>query len=116
MRQFQVTPPSGDIVHPTCANARPGGNITGLSNQSTDLPGKRLELLRAVVPGLHRVAVMANVATPIGRLEMDEVKTAARALDLEIIPREIRKAEDIGPLQHRPFHRTSPALAPCLPK
>jgi len=77
--------------------ARPGGNITGLSNQSTDLPGKRLELLRAVVPGLHRVAVMANVATPIGRLEMDEVKAAARALDLEIIPREIRKAEDIGP-------------------
>jgi putative ABC transport system substrate-binding protein len=77
--------------------ARPGGNITGLSNQSTDLPSKRLELLRAVVPGLRRVAVMANVATPIGRLEMDEVKAAARALDLEIITREIRKAEDIAP-------------------
>ncbi len=40
--------------------ARPGGNVTGLSNQSADLPGKRLELLREVVPGLRRLAILAN--------------------------------------------------------
>jgi putative ABC transport system substrate-binding protein len=77
--------------------ARPGGNITGLSNQSTDLPGKRLALLRGVVPGLRRVAVMANVEAPVGVLEMNEVKAAAGTLGLEVVPREIRKAEDIGP-------------------
>ena len=52
--------------------ARPGGNITGLSNQSVDLPGKRLELLRGVVAGLRRLAVMANVGARIGAVEMDE--------------------------------------------
>ena len=41
--------------------ARPGGNVTGLSNQTADLAGKRVELLREVVPGLRRLAIMANV-------------------------------------------------------
>ena len=44
--------------------ARPGGNVTGLSIQPTDLAGKRLELLREVVPGLRRLAIMANVDNP----------------------------------------------------
>jgi putative tryptophan/tyrosine transport system substrate-binding protein len=44
--------------------ARPGGNVTGLSSQFTDLAGKRLELLREVVPGLRRLAIMANVGAP----------------------------------------------------
>src|SRR6516164_8688418 len=48
--------------------ARPGGNITGLSSQSDDLAGKRLEVLREVVPSLHRVAILANVGNPLGRL------------------------------------------------
>jgi len=77
--------------------ARPGGNITGLSNQSVDLPGKRLELLRGVVAGLRRLAVMANVGTSIGAVEMDEVQAAARKLGLDVVPLEIRRAEDIGP-------------------
>src|SRR5499426_2333278 len=50
--------------------ARPGGNITGLSIQATDLAGKRLELLREVVPGLHRLAIMANVDLPSAEMEM----------------------------------------------
>jgi putative tryptophan/tyrosine transport system substrate-binding protein len=54
--------------------ARPGGNVTGLSNQSADLAGKRIGLLREVVPSLHRVAIMANVGSPIGGLEMSDVK------------------------------------------
>jgi len=77
--------------------ARPGGNITGLSNQSVDLPGKRLELLRGVVAGLRRLAVMANVGARIGAVEMDEVQAAARKLGLDVVPLEIRRAEDIGP-------------------
>jgi putative tryptophan/tyrosine transport system substrate-binding protein len=57
--------------------ARPGGNVTGLSNQSADLAGKRLELLREVVPGLRWLAIMANVGNPGSVLEMGEVQAAA---------------------------------------
>ena len=64
--------------------ARPGGNVTGLSNPETDLAGKRLELLREVVPGLRRLAIMANVGNPVAVLEMGEVQAAARTLGLEV--------------------------------
>jgi putative tryptophan/tyrosine transport system substrate-binding protein len=77
--------------------ARPGGNVTGLSNQLPDLAGKRLELLREIIPDLHRLAILTNVGSPIGALEMGEVQAAARTLGLEILPLEIRRAEDIGP-------------------
>jgi putative ABC transport system substrate-binding protein len=58
--------------------ANPGGNVTGLSNQQTDLAGKRLELLREVVPGLRRLAVMLNSDFPQAVLEKGEVQAAAR--------------------------------------
>jgi putative ABC transport system substrate-binding protein len=77
--------------------ARPGGNLTGLSNQQTDLAGNRLELLRDIVPGLRRVAVMGNVHTPNVMLEMKEVQEAASKLGLVVTPLEIKKAEDIVP-------------------
>jgi ABC-type uncharacterized transport system substrate-binding protein len=77
--------------------ARPGGNVTGLSNQSADLPGKRLDLLREVLPNLRRLAIMANVGNPIGVLEMGEVRAATRTLGLEEAILELRRAEDIGP-------------------
>ena len=77
--------------------ARPGGNVTGLSLQATDLAGKRLELLREVVPGLRRLAIMANVGNPAAVLEMGEVQAAARTLGLEVATFEIRRAEDIAP-------------------
>jgi putative tryptophan/tyrosine transport system substrate-binding protein len=69
--------------------ARPGGNITGLSSQSPDLTGKRLALLREVVPNLRRLAIMGNVVSPTGLLEMKESQAAARALGLEAVPVEI---------------------------
>jgi ABC-type uncharacterized transport system substrate-binding protein len=75
--------------------ARPGGNITGLSIQATDLAGKRLELLREVVPGLHRLAIMANIDLPSAEMEMGGAQTAARTLGLEVVPADIRRAEDI---------------------
>jgi putative ABC transport system substrate-binding protein len=77
--------------------ARPGGNVTGLSLQATDLASKRLELLREVVPGLRRLAIMFDVGSAQSVLEMGEVQTAARALSLEIAPQQIRRAEDIAP-------------------
>jgi putative ABC transport system substrate-binding protein len=77
--------------------ARPGGNVTGLSNQHTDLAGKRLELLREVVPGLRRVAIIGNLGNPVIMLELSEVQAAARTLGLEVTALEIRRAEDITP-------------------
>src|SRR5947209_4667009 len=76
--------------------ARPGGNVTGLSIQATDLVGKRIELLREVVPGLRRLAVIADVGYPAAVLEMAEVQAAARTLGLEVAALEIRRADDIA--------------------
>ena len=77
--------------------ARPGGNVTGLSVQSPDLVGKRLDLLREVLPGLHRLAIMANVDYPAALLEMREVQEAGRLLGFDVHAFEIRRAEDIAP-------------------
>jgi putative tryptophan/tyrosine transport system substrate-binding protein len=76
--------------------ARPGGNVTGLSVQHTDLAGKHLELLRDLTPGLRRLAIMANVGNSASMLEMREVQAAARAIGLEVAALEIRRAEDIA--------------------
>jgi putative tryptophan/tyrosine transport system substrate-binding protein len=57
--------------------ARPGGNVTGLSMQQTDAAGKRLQLLREVVPSLRHLAILANVSAPGSVLEMGEVEAAA---------------------------------------
>ena len=77
--------------------SHPGGNVTGLSNQGTDLAGKRLELLREVIPDLRRLAILANVASPHSVLEMGEVQAAARTLGLAVVPAEIRQGADITP-------------------
>jgi len=77
---------------------RPGGNITGLANQIIDTTGKKLELLREVVPALRRLAIMANVGNPAAVLEMAEVQATARTLGLdEVTTSEIRRAKDIVP-------------------
>src|SRR5262252_1590145 len=62
--------------------ARPGGHITGLSQQQIDTAGKRLELLREVIPNLRRVAILANPTNPASAAERDEVVVAARTLSL----------------------------------
>jgi putative tryptophan/tyrosine transport system substrate-binding protein len=77
--------------------ARPGSNVTGLSIQSSDLAGKRLGLLREVVPDLGRLTILANIGNPAGVLEMGEVQTAARTLGIDAATFEIRRAEDIAP-------------------
>jgi putative ABC transport system substrate-binding protein len=77
--------------------ARPGGNVTGLSNQGPDLASKRLELLREVDRHLRRLAIILNVRYPSAVLEMGEVQAMARTFELEVAPLEIRRAEDIAP-------------------
>src|SRR5215471_5713210 len=77
--------------------ARPGGNVTGLSVQSADIAGKRLELLHEVVPGLRRLAVIGNVGNEFTVLELGQVKTAAATLGLEFAGLEIRRSQDIVP-------------------
>jgi ABC-type uncharacterized transport system substrate-binding protein len=77
--------------------AKPGCNVTGFSIQAIELPGKRIELLRAVVPDLHRLAVIANVGYPVAVHEAAEVQAAAHKLGIEIEMLEIRRAEDIAP-------------------
>jgi putative ABC transport system substrate-binding protein len=76
--------------------ARPGGNVTGLSVQSADIAGKRLEILRELVPSLRRLAIMANVGYAASASEMDRVQTAADTLGLDTTRLEIRRPEDIA--------------------
>ncbi len=71
--------------------------MTGLSVQQADVAGKRIELLREVIPGLRRLSIMAYVDSPGAVQEMDEVQMAARALGLDTAMFAIRRAEDVGP-------------------
>ena len=75
--------------------ARPGGNVTGLSNQSADTSSKRLELLREIVPHLHRLAIIFDGGNHGAVLEVDNVQATARTLGIEVVKFEIRRAEDI---------------------
>jgi putative ABC transport system substrate-binding protein len=77
--------------------ARPGANVTGSSNQAADVAGKRLELLREFIPGLRHLAVLANISSPIGVLQIGEAEAAARTLGLEVTRLEIVQAQDITP-------------------
>ena len=77
--------------------AHPSGNATGLSVQSTELAGKRIELLREVLPNLRRLAIIADVSYSGSVLEAAEVQAAARKVGLEIDVLEIRHAKDIVP-------------------
>jgi putative ABC transport system substrate-binding protein len=77
--------------------SRPGGNVTGLSLQAGDLAGKRIGLLREVLPGLHRLAILANADYPAALLEMGQVEAAVRTLGIETVRLLVRRAGDIAP-------------------
>lgn len=77
--------------------ARPGGNITGLSNEQPDLAGKRLEILRELVPGLGQLGYIANANNQTSMKNVREVEAAAAKLALQIAPLDIRSAEDVAP-------------------
>jgi putative tryptophan/tyrosine transport system substrate-binding protein len=77
--------------------ARPGGNATGLSDQSSELAGKRLEILREALPNLRRLAIIGDVGYAGSVLEIAEVQAAARKVDVDTEVLEIRSAADIAP-------------------
>ncbi len=92
------------IVSPTMANplesrlvsslARPGGTITGLSLFSEDLSGKRLELLKTVVPKVSRIAVLSSPTAAAAPSQMRETEVAARVLGVQLQPLEVRGPND----------------------
>ena len=78
--------------------ANPGGNVTGLSLQATNLAGKRLEVLRELIPQLRRLAILFNGGNDQTVLEMSDTEAAARELKLDIALLEIRRMQDIAPV------------------
>ena len=77
--------------------ARPGGNVTGLTTASAELVPKRLELLKALVPKMTRVAAYANLANVAAASTWKEIETAARAMGLEALLLDVRAPEQIAP-------------------
>jgi putative ABC transport system substrate-binding protein len=76
--------------------ARPGGNLTGLSTLVPELSGKRLDLLKEVVPGLMRVAVLWNAANPANASVWHETQAASHALGLQLHAQDVRGPQDLG--------------------
>jgi putative ABC transport system substrate-binding protein len=74
--------------------ARPGGNVTGLSTLASDLEGKRLELLKEIVPGLSQIAVLMNPSNPFTAVGWEQAQAGAQALRLKLEPVEVRTAEE----------------------
>jgi putative tryptophan/tyrosine transport system substrate-binding protein len=75
--------------------ARPGGNITGLSTIAPEISGKRLELLKEIVPGLSRVAVFGTSTSPGNAQELREVEIAARALGVKVQYVDVLRPKDL---------------------
>jgi putative tryptophan/tyrosine transport system substrate-binding protein len=89
-----IDPLGGGLV---ASLSHPGGNVTGLSLQATDAVGKRVELLRDVIPKSGRLAILFEADYAAALQEMGEVQAAARILGLAVAPQGIRRAEDIVP-------------------
>jgi putative ABC transport system substrate-binding protein len=77
--------------------ARPGGNVTGLSNMSSTLSGKRVEYLKEAAPGTSRLAVLVNPDSPTSGLQVEETAAAAHAFGVQIQALSVRRAEDLAP-------------------
>jgi putative tryptophan/tyrosine transport system substrate-binding protein len=75
--------------------ARPGGNITGVTSISPEIEGKRLELLREVVPGLSHIAVLWNAGSPVQVIQERETRVAAQALGMKMLSLGVRTLEEI---------------------
>ena len=91
---------AGDLIGTglVASLARPGGNVTGLSMQTPDSAGKRIEMLRDIRPSVRTVAILANIANSNSMLEMGEAQAAAATLGLTVVTSEVRKPEDIVPV------------------
>src|SRR5262245_58726243 len=95
--------------------ARPGGNVTGLSSQSPDVAGKRLELMREIIPGLHRLAVLADTDNPFVRLTVSQLQQAGAGFGVEVATFEMRRGEDIDPAFEALKRRAQALYVPATP-
>jgi putative tryptophan/tyrosine transport system substrate-binding protein len=87
---------TGDLVATghAVSLARPGGNITGLVDTSPELSGKRLEILKEILPTITRIAVLWNGANPVKRLDYKESEAAAHSMGLRLQSLEVKTAGD----------------------
>ena len=95
--------------------AHPGGNVTGLSVQSSELAQKAVELLRDFLPKHDRLAMMYHVGNPVTALQTDAVKAAAGRFDLNVAIVEVRRAEDIAPAIEALKGRADVLIVPSEP-
>ena len=77
--------------------AHPGGNITGYTNLASQLSGKRLQVLRAIMPGLQRVGLLLNGADPLDAAFIADTRTAARAAEMHLYVAKVPRPEDLDP-------------------
>ena len=112
-----VFPSAGDPVGNGLVTslARPGGNVTGLSVQSSELAQKIVELLREFLPNLGRLAMMYHIGNPVTALQTDAVKAAAGRFGLDVAIVEVRRAEDIAPAIEALKGRADALLYPRTP-
>jgi len=92
-----VFPSTGDPVGSgfVASLAHPGGNLTGMSNSNLDVSAKTLELLRAILPGMSRVAVLANPGSSTESAMLNSIGAAAQAVGIQVVPIEARTPEGI---------------------
>jgi ABC-type uncharacterized transport system substrate-binding protein len=76
--------------------ARPGANVTGMSDQASDVVGKRLQLLRELIPGNGTIAVLSNPDTPFSALALQELREAARAGTAALMLLEARTGDQVS--------------------
>jgi putative ABC transport system substrate-binding protein len=95
--------------------ARPGGNVTGLSVQSSDLAEKAVQLLRELLPKLGRLAILHLLGNPVAALQTDAVTATAARSGLDIAVVEVRRAEDIAPAIEALRGRADALIVPSTP-
>jgi len=112
-----VFPSAGDPVGNKLVTslARPGGNVTGLSVQSSELAQKVVELLRDFLPKHGRLAMMYHIGNPVTALQTDAVKAAAGSFGLDVAIVEVRRAEDIAPAIEALKGRADALIVPSEP-
>ena len=112
-----VFPSAGDPVGNGLVTslARPGGNVTGLSVQSSDLVQKAVQLLRELLPNLGRLAILYHIGNPVTALQTDAVKSAAGRFGLDVAIAEVRRAEDIAPAIEALKDRAEALIVPSEP-
>jgi putative ABC transport system substrate-binding protein len=91
-----VTATMGQPLAVVASLAHPGGNVTGQTTFSTALTGKRIQLLKELVPSISRVAFLQNLGNPVGPPQWEETRTAARSAGLQAELLDVRSEDDLG--------------------